>query len=183
MVKNMFSKLKAINIFKKNLSRDYKVPPIPDSIWKNPWHFIAFGFGTGAIPIAPGTFGTLIAIPIYLYLESYSNTFYFIFLILFTFFSIWLCEKVSDEIKVDDHQGMNIDEIVGFLVTMFWAPYGWKWILLGFILFRVFDILKPWPIRQIDARMKGGVGMILDDVLAGVYSFLIIQVIAWIVYD
>lgn len=174
----MFSKLKAINIFKTK--RVYTVPPIPESVWKNPWHFIAFGFGTGCIPVAPGTFGTLIAIPIYLYLTTYSHTFYFIFLLAFIAFSIWLSEKVSREINVQDHQGMNIDEIVGYLVTMYRAPYGWGWVALGFILFRLFDIWKPWPIRQIDERMHGGVGVILDDVLAGVYSLVIIQILRWI---
>lgn len=172
----MSLKTKAINIFKSK--RSYQVPPLPASIWKNPWHFIAFGFGTGAIPIAPGTFGTLITIPIYLYLTTFSLTFYFVFLIAFTVFSIWLCEKVSREIKIDDHQGMCIDEMVGFLVTMFHAPYGFSWIIFGVILFRFFDIVKPWPIRQIDDRMKGGLGMILDDVLAGVYSLIIIQIFA-----
>lgn len=172
----MFSKLKAISIFKTK--RDYTVPPIPESVWKNPWHFIAFGFGTGCIPVAPGTFGTLIAIPLYLYLTTYSQTFYLIFLLAFIAFSMWLSEKVSREINVQDHQGMNIDEIAGFLVTMFHAPYGWGWIILGVILFRIFDILKPWPIKQVDERMHGGVGVVLDDVLAGIYSLIIIQIIA-----
>lgn len=176
----MFSKNKAINIFKSK--RDYIVPPIPNSIWTNPLHFIAFGFGTGAIPIAPGTFGTIIAIPIYLFLTTYSHTFYFIFLVAFIIFSIWISDKVSKEINIHDHQGMNIDEIVGYLVTMFRAPYGWGWILLGFVLFRFFDIVKPWPIRQVDEKLQGGFGMILDDVLAGIYSLIIIQILRRILY-
>lgn len=175
----MFSKIKDINIF-KNLKRDYTVQPLPESIWKNPWHFIAFGFGTGAIPIAPGTFGTLIAIPLYLYFSTYSHWIYLVFTIAFTIFSIWLCEKVSREIQVHDHQGMCIDEVVGYLVTMYHAPYGWGWIITGVILFRIFDILKPWPIRQIDDHVKGGVGMILDDVVAGIFSCFIIQTLSWV---
>lgn len=174
----MISKLRDINIF-KNKNRDYIVPPIPESMWKNPWHFIAFGLGAGAMPYAPGTFGTLLAIPFYLYLATYSSLFYIFFTIIFIFFSIWLCEKVSREINVHDHQGMCIDEFAGFFVTMCFAPYGWGWIILGVILFRIFDIVKPWPIRQIDNRMKGGIGMILDDVLAGLYSLAIIQLLAW----
>lgn len=177
----MFSKLKAINIFKKTAQRNYIVPPVPESIWKNPWHFIAFGFGTGAIPVAPGTFGTLIAIPFYLYLETYSNTTYLVMTIIIAIFSMWLCEKVSREINIEDHQGMCIDEIVGYLVTMINAPYGLGWIVLGFVLFRIFDIWKPWPIKQIDSQVKGGIGMILDDILAGVYSLIIIQILARIV--
>jgi phosphatidylglycerophosphatase A len=177
MEKNMFSKLRDINIF-KNKKRHYQVPPIPESVWKNPWHFIAFGFGTGALPVAPGTFGTLLAIPFYLYLSTFSHTVYLILTILITMFSVWLCEKVSREIEIHDHQGMCIDEFVGFFVTMLYAPYGWGWILLGFVLFRFFDIAKPWPIRQIDTQVKGGFGMILDDVAAGIYSCLIIQILA-----
>jgi phosphatidylglycerophosphatase A len=178
MEKNMISKLRAINIF-KNTKRNYVVPPIPESVWKNPWHFIAFGFGSGAIPVAPGTFGTLMAIPFYLYLSTFSHTFYLIFTIAIFFFSVWLCEKVSADIHIHDHQGMCIDEFVGFLVTMYGAPYGWGWILIGFILFRFFDIAKPWPIRQIDTHVKSGFGMILDDVMAGVYSLIIIHILAW----
>lgn len=177
----MISKLLAINIFKKTPHRSYDVPAIPKSIWKNPWHFIAFGFGTGAIPIAPGTFGTLIAIPFYLFLTHYSQTVYIVLTLAITFFSVWLCEKVSRETQSHDHQGMCIDEIVGYLVTMIHAPYGWKWMLLGFILFRIFDIWKPWPIRQVDQHVKGGFGMILDDVMAGFYAFLIIQFFAGII--
>lgn len=177
----MISKLMGINIF-KNTQRQYIVPPVPESIWTNPWHFIAFGFGTGAIPIAPGTFGTLIAIPFYLYLSTYSHTFYLICTIAVTLLSVWLCEKVSNEIKVEDHQGMCIDEFVGYLVTMFCAPYGWGWIILGVVLFRIFDIWKPWPIRQIDNQVKGGFGMILDDVVAGIFSLIIIQLVAWVIY-
>lgn len=177
----MFKKLMATNIFKKS-HRSYEVPPIPDSIWKNPLHFIAFGFGTGAIPIAPGTFGTLIAIPFYLFLSTYSATFYLIATVIITIFSIWLCEKISLEINIHDHQGMCIDEVVGYLVTMLYAPYGWGWIILGFVLFRIFDIWKPWPIRQLDTKIRNGFGMIIDDVVAGIYSFIIIQILAKVIY-
>lgn len=170
-----------IMLSKLKTSRDYlTIPEIPDTVWTNPWHFIAFGFGSGVIPFAPGTFGTLITIPIYLVLSSFSVFFYLVFTICFTIFGIWLSEKVSRDIKVHDHQGMNIDEIVGFLVTMIAAPHGWRWILLGVILFRIFDIWKPFPIRLIDEKMPGGAGVIMDDVLAGIYSFIIIQLIAWV---
>jgi phosphatidylglycerophosphatase A len=177
----MLSKIMAMNIFKSKLQRTYTVPPIPSTIWTNPWHFIAFGFGTGALPIAPGTFGTLIAIPLYLFLATFSHTTYVVLTLMITFFSVWLCEKVSREIKVHDHQGMCIDEVVGYLVTMAFAPYGWRWMLLGFVLFRLFDIWKPWPVRQIDTHVHGGFGMILDDVAAGIYSLLIIQLLAWMI--
>lgn len=160
--------------------RDYKQLPVPRSVWTNPLHFIAFGFGSGAMPFAPGTFGTLIAIPFYLCMQSLSHFQYLFILMVVTVFSIWLCEKISKEIQVHDHPGMCIDEVVGFLVTMFAAPHGFRWIVLGFILFRLFDIWKPWPIHIIDKKMHGGIGMILDDVMAGIYSLLIIRILSWI---
>ena len=158
--------------------RNYQVPPIPATIWEKPTHFIAFGFGAGALPVAPGTFGTLMAIPFYLALSTLSFKFYLGLVIIITLASMWLCEKVSREIQVDDHQGMCLDEIVGYLVTMIAAPHHIGWIITGFVLFRIFDIFKPWPINVVDQKVHGGIGAILDDVLAGVYSLIIIQVLA-----
>jgi phosphatidylglycerophosphatase A len=176
------SKSPVINTSKKTLlHRDYtKIDPIPPTVWTNPLHFIAFGFGTGTIPFAPGTFGTLIAVPFYLLMQPLSLLWYSILMLGIIAGSVWICSKVTKEIGVEDHQGMCLDEIVGFIVTMFHAPSGWGWILLGFVLFRLFDIWKPWPIRWVDAKLEGGFGIIFDDVLAGVYSCLIIQLIAWI---
>ena len=161
--------------------RNYIVPPIPDSVWQKPSHFIAFGFGSGAIPIAPGTFGTLIAIPFYLAICSLPLTAYIILVALITVGSMWLCERVSREIDVHDHQGMCLDEIVGYLVTMIGAPHGILWIALGFIFFRIFDIWKPWPIDYTDRHVSGGFGMILDDVLAGVYSIIFLKLLSWMI--
>lgn len=162
--------------------KDFKktIPPIPKSIWHNPWHFIAFGFGVGALPFAPGTFGTLIAIPFYLLLRPLPLMLYVGVVILITLASIYLSHKVAKEIHVHDHPGMCIDEIVGYLITMINAPQGILWIILGFILFRIFDIGKPPPIRLIDNKMEGGLGIILDDVLAGIYSMIIIQFLSWV---
>lgn len=161
--------------------RKYVVPPIPDSIWQKPTHFIAFGFGAGALPIAPGTFGTLMAIPFYLCMHLLPIYVYLGVLVIVTIVSMWLCQNVSKEIAVHDHQGMCLDEIVGFLVTMFAVPFKLKYIVLGFILFRLFDIWKPQPIRFLDEKIKGGVGMILDDVLAGIYSCIILHILSWMI--
>jgi len=160
--------------------RDYKPLPVPRSVWEKPTHFVAFGFGSGAIPKAPGTFGTLMAIPFYLMMQPLTMLQYLILLILITSLSMWLCDNVSKEIQVDDHQGMCLDEIVGYLVTMFGAPHGFRWIVWGFLLFRLFDILKPWPIYLIDQKVKGGVGVILDDVLAGIYSSIVLHILSWV---
>jgi len=161
--------------------RHYTVPPIPTSVWQKPSHFIAFGFGSGAMPFAPGTFGTLIAIPFYLAIRSLPLMAYIILVALIVIGSMWLCERVSREINVHDHQGMCLDEIVGYLVTMTGAPHGTIWIILGFILFRIFDIWKPWPIDYIDKHISGGFGIILDDVLAGIFSIIFLKLLSWII--
>src|SRR5436190_13230271 len=127
----------AINIFKYYKPRGAKtIPPVPAKVWQDPLYFIAFGFGSGAMPFAPGTFGTLMAIPFYLALRPLSLTIYLVVLTIFTVFSMWLSSYISKQIDVHDHPGMCIDEVVGFLVTMINAPLGWPWVLLGFLLFR-----------------------------------------------
>lgn len=161
--------------------RNYTPPPVPDSVWQKPSHFIAFGFGAGAIPVAPGTFGTLIAVPFYLLMQPLSHHMYLFLLLLIIIGSSWLCDKISNEIGVEDHQGMCLDEIVGYLVTMYGAPFGLKWMVIGFILFRLFDIWKPWPIKQVDERVKNGFGMILDDVLAGIYALIVLHILTWLI--
>lgn len=154
------------------------IPTIPRDVWHNPLYFIAFGLGSGAVPVAPGTAGTLAAIPCYLLLSLLPATAYFLFVIAFIIFSSWLCDYISKQTHTHDHPGMCIDEFTGFFVTMLFAPAGWQWIVAGFALFRLFDILKPWPISYVDKHIHGGFGMILDDVLAGLASCAIIQLLA-----
>lgn len=161
--------------------RDYKQLPIPETVWKKPTHFIAFGFGIGAVPWAPGTFGTLMGIPFYLLLRPLPFWIYLIVITAIMIASMWISDRVSREIQVHDHPGMCLDEIVGFFFAMLNAPTGWIWIAIGFGLFRLFDILKPWPIRQIDQKVHGGIGIILDDVIAGVFTAVSIHLFAWIV--
>jgi phosphatidylglycerophosphatase A len=173
-------KPKVTNTSKITPPRNYlKIDPIPEKVWQDPLYFIAFGFGTGTISFAPGTFGTLIAIPIYLLMQPLSSLAYLILTLIIITGSVWICSEVTREIGVDDHQGMCLDEVVGFLVTMFHAPAGWKWILTGFVLFRLFDIWKPWPISYVDRNIHGGFGIIFDDVLAGIFSCAILQLLAW----
>jgi phosphatidylglycerophosphatase A len=150
----------------------------PSAIIKNPIHLLAFGFGSGLSPVAPGTFGTLVAIPIYLALMySASSLVYLLVVILFSLLGFWLCGKTAKDLGVHDHPGIVWDEIVGFLITMYLVPLNWAWILAGFVLFRVFDILKPWPIRRIDQKVEGGLGIMLDDILAGVFAWVVLQII------
>lgn len=143
--------------------------------WRNPIHLLAFGLGSGAAPKAPGTFGTLAAVPLYLLVRPLSDLHYLLLVVLLFLLGIWLCERTSRDLRVHDHGGIVWDEWVGFLITLWMAPPGWYWLLAGFCLFRLFDILKPWPIGWLDRRVSGGLGIMLDDVLAGIFGFVIIQ--------
>ena len=145
------------------------------NIFRDPVLFVAFGFGAGLAKKAPGTFGTLVGIPIYLLLAAAGPTFYALSLIALTLGGIWICQKASDRLGVHDHQGIVLDEIVGFLITMVAVPLSWQAILIGFALFRLFDIVKPWPIRIVDEQVRGGLGIMMDDVLAGVLAALVLQ--------
>ncbi len=158
-----------------------KIPPLPKSVWRKPLHFLAFGFGAGTIPFAPGTFGTLIAIPIYLALAWMPVYFYILTVFCITLGSIWICNRVEKELNIHDHPGMCLDEIAGYLITMIYAPAGLLAILLGFLLFRLFDIWKPWPIRRLDQNLSGGFGTVIDDVLAGIYALICLQMILFII--
>lgn len=149
----------------------------PASVWRNPVHFVAFGFGSGAAPFAPGTFGTLAAIPFYLLLQYLPLGSYLLVLVVAFVVGCWLCEITSRDIGVHDHGGIVWDEFVGFWITMIAAPPGWLWIVIGFALFRLFDILKPWPIRWVDKQVHGGFGIMLDDVLAGLFALAALQLL------
>jgi phosphatidylglycerophosphatase A len=133
-------------------------------------HLLAFGFGSGLLPKAPGTYGTLVGIPVYLLLQPLSLLLYAAIILLAFLAGVWICQRTSDDLGVHDHGGIVWDEIVGYLAGMTFAPSGWVWIVIGFLLFRLFDIFKPWPILWIDQRVKGGLGIMLDDLLAGLYT-------------
>jgi phosphatidylglycerophosphatase A len=141
---------------------------------------IATGFGVGFSPIAPGTIGTLLALPIYYLLSNIYSPLYELILIAFFFFSSWISNQAERYWGKKDDQRIVIDEIMGFLVTMLWVPKSILFIIGGFVLFRVFDILKPFPIRRLE-RVKSGFGVVLDDVLAGIYANIILHLIRLIV--
>ena len=138
---------------------------------------IATGFGVGYSPVAPGTLGTLVAIPIHYFLSDIPSPLYEITLIGFFFLSVWISENAQIFFGKKDDQRIVIDEIIGFLITMLWIPKTTRFIIIGFILFRFFDILKPFPIRRLERRLKGGYGVVLDDVAAGVYANIILHLI------
>ncbi|KEQ16880.1 phosphatidylglycerophosphatase A family protein [Endozoicomonas numazuensis] len=148
------------------------------SVWKNPVHFFAFGLGSGLSPVAPGTFGTLAAIPFYLVFQYLPLWNYLLVLAVSIVLGIWLCGKTSKDLGVHDHPGIVWDEFVGYWITMLVAPSGWEWVLTGFILFRIFDIWKPWPIGWLDQKVHGGLGIMIDDIIAGIFALISLQVIA-----
>lgn len=144
---------------------------------RDPRHFLALGLGSGLMPKAPGTMGTVAAVPLLLLLQGLPLWVYLLAVLLAFLLGIWLCEVTARNLGVHDHPGIVWDEFVGYWVTMTAVPPGWQWLLLGFCLFRIFDILKPWPIRQVDRRVGGGFGIMFDDVLAGIYAWLVLQAV------
>jgi phosphatidylglycerophosphatase A len=142
---------------------------------RHPAGFAAFGFGSGLVPVAPGTAGTLVAVPLYLLLRELPLAGYLAVIALLFLVGVPVCAHAARQLGVHDHPAIVWDEIVGYLVTMSAAPPGLVWIIAGFVLFRCFDILKPWPIRWCDRRVPGGFGIMLDDLLAGVISAGLLQ--------
>ncbi|MCG9684405.1 phosphatidylglycerophosphatase A [Vibrio sp. Isolate23] len=158
---------------------------------KNPWHLLATGFGSGLSPIIPGTMGTLAAIPFYLLLVQLPLPMYIVVVIAACFIGIKVCQVTSDDMGVHDHGAIVWDEFAGFWITMLVVPLfqqsstDWKWLLTGFVLFRCFDMIKPWPISWLDARVHGGFGIMLDDIVAGVMAgialYLVGKYAGWLV--
>ena len=134
-------------------------------------HWLAFGFGSGLSPKAPGTAGTLVAIPFYLLLCQLPVFYYGLFVLSALVIGIYLCDKTSRDMGVHDHSGIVWDEMVGFWITMLMIPVSWQSVIAGFMLFRLFDIWKPFPIRLLDRHVKGGFGVMIDDVLAAFYAW------------
>lgn len=149
---------------------------LPKPNFKDPIHWLAFGLGSGLSPKAPGTFGTIAALPIFYFLLQDLAPWAFILVLLVSFvIGVYACHKTSEDLGVHDHGGIVIDEWVGMWLTMFLAPEGIMWLLWGFVLFRFFDIIKPWPIKWLDEHVHGGFGIMIDDVLAGVMAWLCLQ--------
>ncbi len=152
---------------------------IPPRLLLNPLHLLSLGFGSGLAPVAPGTFGTLVAVPFYLLLAQLSLPWYLLAVNLGFAIGVYICQYTSDALGVHDHGGIVWDEFVGYWITMIAVPFAWQWILLGFVLFRGFDIVKPWPVKIADKKIKGGFGIMLDDVLAGLYALACMHLVLW----
>ncbi len=143
--------------------------------------FFAFGFGTGFMRPAPGTWGTLPGVFIAAWLMRYHWAWQLAAVITVTVVGVWLCSRASAILGVHDHGGIVIDEIAGVLVTLlFFEPTGLT-LLLGFFWFRVFDILKPPPIKWVDEKVPGGLGIMVDDLIAGVFAWGALWLSLWLI--
>lgn len=138
---------------------------------------IATFFGIGLLPKAPGTWATLAALPLAFAFLHLSPLTYMVLTVLLLFVGIFACDLTEKLRGSHDGQDLVIDEVVGLLITMTWLPITWQSFVLGFIFFRALDILKPFPINLIDKRIKGGLGVMLDDVAAGIIANVILQLI------
>ena len=144
-------------------------------------HFFAFGFGSGLSPFAPGTAGTLVAFPVFWLMQRWLQPSAFLVVLALMFvLGIWFCAKAGRILGVADHGGIVWDEIVAFLLVLFFLPPAWLWWLAGFLLFRLFDIWKPFPIRYFDAKLKNGFGVMFDDLLAAGYALAIMETAIWL---
>ena len=140
----------------------------------NPIHWLAMGFGTGLAPKAPGTFGTLATLPLLVLTASQNFSIKLIILVVISLLGIWICGQSAKALGAHDHGSIVWDEIAGFYLTMLFVGWNWKTVLVGFALFRFFDIIKPWPIKYLDQHVHGGLGIMLDDLIAGVFAGLIL---------
>jgi phosphatidylglycerophosphatase A len=143
--------------------------------WRNPIHLIAAGFGSGLAPRAPGTFGTLAALIPWWPLHFLPAAQYWAIIAMGTALGIYVCGKTARDLRTHDHGAIVWDEFIGLWIALAWLPISIVWIGAGFLLFRLFDIWKPWPIRWCDKNVHGGFGIMLDDIIAGAAALAVLQ--------
>jgi phosphatidylglycerophosphatase A len=154
----------------------------PDSrfLLRHPAHLLALGFGSGLARHAPGTFGTLIGFPVFAALMPLPAPVGLVVIGLLFLVGIPICRKTGVALGDADHGSIVWDEIVAMLLVLEFTPRNWVWWLIAFGLFRLFDIWKPAPIRQFDARLKGGLGVMFDDLLAAIYAIATLKILQWL---
>jgi phosphatidylglycerophosphatase A len=145
-------------------------------LFRHPAHLLALGFGAGLAPFAPGTFGTLVAIPLAWWLRGYGDLVFAVAIVAFFAMGVWAADVTSRHLGVADASAIVWDEVVAFLLVLFFVGDDRVRLAFAFLAFRLFDILKPPPIRQLDAKLKGGFGVMFDDVVAAAYALLVFAV-------
>ncbi len=148
---------------------------------RDPVHWLAFGLGAGLAPKAPGTVGSLWGIPLFLAVAETGAVMQWALAAILCVGGVWLCSVSSRRLGVHDHPGIVIDEVAGCYLTLLLAPAGIGWIVAGFVAFRFFDVVKPRPIRDLDHRLGGGLGIMLDDVVAALYAALSLLGLEWLI--
>lgn len=147
-------------------------------VFAHPAHAIAFGFGAGLARRAPGTFGTLLAFPLWWLLGLLQAPLAVLGAVALLFaLGVWACGVTGRRLGAHDHSGMVWDEVVAFLLVLAVIPPGFDWQLAAFVLFRAFDVAKPPPIRELEHRFRGGFGVMLDDLLAAGYTLLVLAIL------
>jgi len=146
---------------------------------RDPAGWIATGFGSGLAPRAPGTVGTLAALLPWLALRELPLWGYLAVVLAAFALGVWAAQRVIERLRIEDPGLVVWDEFVGLWIALIAVPDGWAWVVIGFGLFRLFDIAKPWPVSWADARLKGGFGAMFDDALAGLYALAALQALAW----
>lgn len=156
------------------------MPPSHKRLLSHPAHFFSLGFGSGLFPKAPGTAGSLLAIPLFLLAPAPASLAPALFIIALLFaFGVWCCDLTGKALGVSDHSAIVWDEMVAMWLILALVPHTFIWITAAFLLFRLFDIWKPFPIRQFDARLKGGFGVMFDDLLAAIYALAVLKGLLW----
>ncbi len=150
------------------------------ALLRHPVHFLSLGFGSGLSPFAPGTAGTLAAIPLFWLLAPLPVLVYLGLVVVLFGIGVYLCQVTTDRLGAHDHSAIVWDEVVGYLLTMTAVPFDWRWVIAGFFLFRLFDVWKPWPVSALDRSITGGLGIMLDDIGAAIYAALSLQLILYI---
>lgn len=149
---------------------------------RSPTLLLAFGFGSGLSPKAPGTVGSLVAIPLWLLLCQLPVALYWMVVLAATLLGVYICGKAAEKLGVHDHSGIVWDEFVGLWIGMAFLSPTLGSIICGFVLFRFFDIVKPWPIGWLDKKMQGGMGIIIDDIVAGIFAAAIAGCMSYLGY-
>ena len=152
----------------------------------HPAHFVALGFGTGLVPFAPGTAGALLAFPLFILLDwllppvlvfgAVVPLYLFGVIVLFFGIGVWACERTGRDLGIPDHGAMNWDETVAMLLVLLVTPRSWGWWAFAFFAFRFFDVLKPPPIGHLDRTVKGGLGVMFDDIVAAFYALVLMAI-------
>jgi phosphatidylglycerophosphatase A len=150
---------------------------IPGSALREPVHLLALGFGSGLAPVAPGTFGSLVGLALALLMLQAGWWPALCAAVLASVAGIWICGESARRLGVHDHPAIVWDEVAGMMLVMLAAPATWWGAVLGFALFRLFDVWKPWPIREVDHGMRGGAGIMLDDILAALWAVAVLLLI------